>query len=189
MALYLSSADVATVISMKDIFRAVEEAFRDHGLSRATNLPRQHLAVPRGVYRSMSGSVPSLDAMGTKVGLHTFDVPPGVAKSEALTVLYSSNTGEVLALVLSDLITTYRTGAIGGVSAKYLAKPDAGVVAVLGAGKQARTLLMAMVLARKLERALVYSPNVEHRRRFAREMQAQLELPVEVVDEIGRAHV
>jgi len=171
---------------MREIFDAVEQAFRDHGLGRAVNLPRQHLAVPKGVYRSMSAGVPSLGGMGTKVGLHTFDVPTGVQKSQALTVLYSTDTGELLAVILSDLITTYRTGAIGGVSAKYLARPDARVVGVLGSGKQARTQLMALAVARDLERALVFSPNAEHRKIFAREMSKQLGLPVDVADEPRR---
>ena len=186
MAIYLADADVASLITMRETFDAVEQAFRDHGLGQAPNLPRQHLAVPKGVYRSMSAGVPSLGGMGTKVGLHSFDVPAGMQKSQALTVLYSTETGELLAVIWSDLITSYRTGAIGGVSAKYLARTDARVVGVLGSGRQARTQLMAVALARDLERALVFSPSAEHRQVFAREMSEQLGLPIEVADEPRR---
>lgn len=178
MAIYLSHEDVRNVIRMEDIFQAVEQAFRDYGLELATNLYRQRLRVPRGVYRVMSGAVPSLGGMGSKVGLHGFDVPAGVNKSHDLSVLYSSETGEVQAVILSNLITDYRTGAISAVSVKYLARPDAGVVGILGTGRQARTQLPAVALVRSIEKVLVYSPTAEHRQVFADEMSKELGIEV-----------
>jgi len=58
MAIYLSHEDVKGLIRMGDILQGAEQAFKDCGLGSATNLPRQRLGVPKGVYRVMSGAVP-----------------------------------------------------------------------------------------------------------------------------------
>jgi len=87
MAIYLSDNDVKTVIQMPDIFNVVEQAFKDHGLGLASNLHRQRARVPKGVYRVMSGAMPGIGAMGSKVGLHGFEVPAGVERAHDMTVL------------------------------------------------------------------------------------------------------
>ncbi len=178
MAIYLSHDDVKGLIRMKDILQGVEQAFSDCGLGSATNSPRQRLGVPNGVYRVMSGAIPSLGAMGSKGGLHSFAVPPGIQKGYDVNVLYSTETGELLALICTSLITDYRTGAMGAVSTKYLARSDANVVGVLGSGRQARTQLAAVALVRTLKRVLVYSPNPEHRTAYAKEMSQELGIEV-----------
>jgi len=178
MAIYLSHEDVKGLIRMGDILQAVEQAFKDCGLGLATNLPRQRLGVPKGVYRVMSGAVPSLGGMGSKGGLHQFAIPQGVQKGYDVNVLYSTETGELLALICTSLITDYRTGAMGAVSTKYLARSDAKVVGVLGSGRQARSQLAAVALVRPIERVLVYSPKPEHRTGYANEMSRELGIEV-----------
>ncbi len=185
MAIYLSHEDVKGLIRMKDVLHAAEQAFKDLGHGSATNLPRQRLGVPKGVYRVMSGAVPSLGGMGSKGGLHQFAVPQGIQKGYDVNVLYSSETGELLALIRTSLITDYRTGAMGAVSTKYLARSDANVVGVLGSGRQARTQLAAVALVRPLKRVLVYSPNPEHRIGYANEMSRELDLDVSPTEDPG----
>jgi len=178
MAIYLSHEDVKGLIRMKDILQGAEQAFKDCGLGSATNSPRQRLGVPNGVYRVMSGAVPSLGGMGSKGGLHQFAVPPGIQKGYDVNILYSTETGELLALICTSLITDYRTGAMGAVSTKYLARSDTNVVGVLGSGRQARSQLAAVVLVRPIKRVLVYSPNPAHRIGYANEMSRELGIDV-----------
>lgn len=187
MAIFLSHTDVQKLIRMEDILTVVEQAVRGHGTGETVNLARQRLRVPRGVYRVMSGGVPGLGAMGTKVGLHYFKVPPGTEKAHDVNVLYNSETGELLAVLWTNLIGNYRTGAVSGVATKYLARPDAAVVGVLGSGTQARTQLLAVALARRIRKVLVYSPDAEHRRAYCEEMESRLNLPVTPVGEARSA--
>jgi alanine dehydrogenase len=74
-----------------------------------------------------------------------------------------------------------RTGAASGVATQYLARPDASEVGLFGSGKQARTQLLAVCKARKIRHVAVYSPNEEHRRRFAQEMSPLCGCEVEPV--------
>jgi len=178
--IFLSNLEIARLIRMPDALEAVEDALLAHHRGSATNLTRQRFRVPKGVFRAMSGALPSRGVMGTKAGIQNFEFAAGVTK-ESVQVLYSTDTGELLALFWSDLITDYRTGAAGGVSIKYLARRDASIVAVLGSGRQARTQLLAAALCRPLAEARVYSPTAERRESFAAQMSETLGLPVRAV--------
>jgi ornithine cyclodeaminase/alanine dehydrogenase len=85
------------------------------------------------------------------------------------------------ALIQADYLGQMRTGAASGVATQYMARPDAIEVGLFGSGKQARTQLQAVCKVRKVRRAQVYSPNEEHRRRFADEMSAVCDTDVEPV--------
>ncbi|MCL4532261.1 MAG: ornithine cyclodeaminase family protein, partial [Actinobacteria bacterium] len=60
-----------------------------------------------------------------------------------------------------------------GVATRYMARPDADVLALFGAGKQARGQLLAVAAVKKLKQVRVYSRDPERRRQFAEEMEAQ----------------
>jgi ornithine cyclodeaminase/alanine dehydrogenase-like protein (mu-crystallin family) len=186
MAIFLSHADIARLLRIEDAVDAVESALVDHHGGSAVNLPRQRLRVPRGVFRSMTGALPGRGVMGTKAGLQSFEFPPGVSK-ESVQVLYSTETGELLALFWSDLITDFRTGAAGGVSVRHLSRRDAHVAGVIGAGRQARTQLCAAAVVRPLTEARVFSPTHARRERFAEEMSSVLSVPVRAVGDARAA--
>jgi len=178
MAIYLSDSDVRSVIEMEDVLAVVEQAFRESATGQAINLARRQLNIPNGTYRMMSGAVPSLGAMCTKVGRHKWITQKSVGRSHDTIVLYSTDSGDLMAVILSDAVGDYRTGAMGGVATKFMARTDARTLGMLGSGRQARTQLMAIRLVRPLERVLVYSPNPEHRRRYCEEMSTLLDLEV-----------
>jgi ornithine cyclodeaminase/alanine dehydrogenase-like protein (mu-crystallin family) len=81
----------------------------------------------------------------------------------------------------ADVLGQMRTGAATGVATKYLARADAKTAAIVGTGGQARTQLEAIAAVRKLERVRVYGRDASGREKFAREMSAQLNVPVEPV--------
>ena len=89
--------------------------------------------------------------------------------------------GALLALLQADHLGQVRTGAASGVATQYLARPDASEVGLFGSGKQARTQLLAVCKVRKVRRVQVYSPNEEHRRKFAAEMSALCHTEIEPV--------
>lgn len=180
MAVYLSHRDVASVITMTDAFHAVEGAFLDQSAGAQNSPLRQRMNVGPGVYRSMSGYAESAAAFGTKGGLHEFPFGPGVVKAPVQS-LFSAETGDLLAMLWTDLVTEFRTGATGGVSAKYLARTDSDVIGLIGAGRQAAAQLRAVILARRPRVVRVFSRDPERRASFAASMAAELGLTVEAV--------
>jgi ornithine cyclodeaminase/alanine dehydrogenase-like protein (mu-crystallin family) len=81
-----------------------------------------------------------------------------------------------------------RTGAVTGVGARYFARPDSRVVAMIGAGVQARTQLEALQVALPgLEVARVYDPRRDAAEAYARDMTKALDLDVRVVDSAEKA--
>src|SRR5262249_1332783 len=95
--------------------------------------------------------------------------------------LFDGRTGALLALMQADYLGQVRTGAASGVATKYMARAAAAEVGLFGAGKQARTQLLAICKVRRINRVQVYSPTEERRRRFAEEMSAACGVPVEPV--------
>jgi len=94
-------------------------------------------------------------------------------------LLFDGETGELLALMNASAITAIRTAAVSGLATRLLAREDAGDLAVIGAGVQARTHLLAMAEVRRLRRVRVASRTLEHAQALAKDMQSQVPCPIE----------
>ena len=95
-----------------------------------------------------------------------------------LVLLFSTQTGEPLAIYPDGIVQRMRVGACCGLGAKYLARADANDVAILGTGWQAGGQAMAICAVRNVKRIRCYSPNRERREAFAREMSAKLGIEI-----------
>ena len=89
-----------------------------------------------------------------------------------------STTGELLSVMDGRYITEARTAAVSAVSARLLAREDAGVLAILGSGVQARSHLRALSHVRALRDVRVWSPIEINRRKFADEMHREVAVPI-----------
>lgn len=86
------------------------------------------------------------DLMGMKwYGSNTANKEKGLPRSILTVMLNDKDTGAPLALMSANLLSAYRTGAIPGVGAKYLAKPDSKVCAICGPGVMGKTSLEAIL--------------------------------------------
>jgi ornithine cyclodeaminase/alanine dehydrogenase len=112
----------------------------------------------------LSGAAKSLGAVGAK--LYT----TGRKGTHFHVHLYDGKTGALLSIMQADHLGQMRTGAASGVATQYMARPDASEVGLFGSGKQARTQLLAVCAVRKIRQVQVYSPTVERRDVFCREM-------------------
>ncbi|MFN6107971.1 MAG: ornithine cyclodeaminase family protein [Planctomycetaceae bacterium] len=163
-ALYLSEADVRELLDMEIALAAVEGAFQHLATGRAQNVPRARVRGERIMLHSMSASADYLGLVGWKCYTTT---PHGM---RFLVGLYSSQTGELLALIEADYLGQLRTGAASGVATSILARPDSRVVGLFGAGGQARTQLQAICQVRRIEHVEVYSRRPDRAQLFAEEM-------------------
>jgi alanine dehydrogenase len=186
MTLLLSRQDVQAVLTMQAAIEAVEEAFRQQALGNLIMPLRTAIRIPeyKGLHLGMPAYIGGeTDALGLKV----VTVYPGnPAKYDLPTtigtlLLNDPRTGALLSIMDAGLLTAMRTGAVSGVATKYLARQDASVVGVFGAGVQARTQLMAMCEVRAVARALVLDVSAEAQCAYCDEMSAQL--GIEVVPE------
>ena len=121
-------------------------------------------------------------ALGVKV-INVFNGNPAKGKDshQGAVLLFDAETGEPLAMMNASAITAIRTAAISGVATRLLAREDAGDLAIIGSGVQARSHLAAMTCVRLIRRVRVTSRQFEHAQRFAAQMQPHYTFPIEAL--------
>ena len=200
MTLLLSNEDVEAALQMPDCLEAMEIAYRDLGVGQGANGLRSEILTPTvrddALYSllTMSGVIPrfGIGAVRIDSDILTWPVSPLGARRVkvpaapngryvGLVLLFSTHTGEPLAIYPDGVVQRMRVGAVSGLAAKYLARPDAREVALLGAGWQAGGQAMAIAAVRSVKRIRCYSPDRERREGFAREMQAKLGIEIVAV--------
>jgi len=174
--LLLTEKDVKELLSMDEVMKAVELAFREKGLGHVQMPAKLYLFYNKykGDLRAMPSYLEKLDVSAVKVvNVHPENrVKYGLPTIMATIVLVDPKNGAPLAIMGGTYITEMRTGAAGGVVAKYLAKKDSSVVGLIGAGAQARTQLMGLLsLYKKLEEVRVWSLPDGTKEAFVAEME------------------
>jgi alanine dehydrogenase len=170
--LFLKNTPINQILSMTEMIEAIEDTLREIAEGRGFELPRRRIHHPnRMIFGLLPGSVHGV--MGAY--LQT-DLDRRI--HHETVVLYSAETGEPLIFFQDCSINEYRTGAGGGIGAKYLARPDASRVAVLGSALHAETQLTAVAGVRALTQVKVYSPTPAHREAFAEKMSHELRIAV-----------
>lgn len=171
--LYITEAEVAELLPMEQALACVEASLKAQGEGAAVNRPRQRIFLPGVSLHYMAAAFPGINLMGTKI----YTVARGAMRFVVL--LYDASGGELLALIEADRLGRIRTGAASGAATRALSRSNASTVAVLGAGRQARTQLEAVSLVRDLREARVFSRDPDRRSAFCREMEAKLGFQVQ----------
>jgi len=96
-------------------------------------------------------------------------------------MLFSRETGEMIALMNASEITAIRTAAVSAVATRLLAREDAHQLAIIGAGVQARTHLAALNEVCSIKHARIACRNIERAQELVREMQPRFAFPIEPV--------
>src|SRR5712691_13430833 len=167
MALILRESDVQDLIEMDDVIPAVESAMRELGEGEAQNEPRHRAFAPGGLLNVMFASYPG----GKCTGLKAYTVSNGRVRFMVVTF---GLDGSLEAMIESDFMGAYRTGAATAVAVKALRMPGPATVALIGTGWQAATQALALSRVQELEELRVYSRNAERRAAFASEQEEQL---------------
>jgi ornithine cyclodeaminase/alanine dehydrogenase-like protein (mu-crystallin family) len=106
---------------------------------------------------------------------------------QGAVLLFSADTGELLAMMNASAITAIRTASVSAVATDQLARADACNLAIIGSGVQARSHLAAMSQVRSIKRCRIASRQIEHARKFAVEMGPHFSFPLEPVDSVEEA--
>ena len=190
--LVLTETDLRKVVHLDgDAVDCVEQAFAALATKAVEMPPIMRLDIPvhRGEVDVKTAYVPDLDSFAIKVSPGFFNNPSlGLPSTNGLMMLLSAHTGLVQAILLDNgYLTDVRTAAAGAVAAKHLARPDARIAAILGAGMQARLQLRALTLVRPIEAARIWARDTEKAKRVAKELTAELGFPVSAEAEAERA--
>jgi alanine dehydrogenase len=172
--LWLDQSDVRSVIDMPLTLSAVENGFREHGLKKVQMPPKSYLYFEKhnGDLRTMPSFMEEKDIAGVKiVNVHPDNREKGLPTVMAVIVLNSTETGAPLAIMDGTHVTDMRTGAAGGVAAKYLARKDSHIVGMVGTGGQARTQLLALSEVMDIEEVKISCRNAAHCDSFEKDMQ------------------
>src|SRR5215212_1451687 len=150
--LVLSEAEVADLA----------DALQSFSAGRASVPPRVAASAEGGILGAMPVHLPGV-ALGAKlVSVFPGNHQRGRPSHQALIALFDQADGTPMAVMDGTLITAARTGAAAAVAASALARPDAAVLAILGAGVQGRSHLEAIPLVRDLREIRVASRTPGH---------------------------
>ncbi len=192
--LLIDNAAAEELLSMEDSLDILEEAIREEGMGAAANRTKAVIHVPSGregawlQYATMEGGVKKYAVAATRIRSHIHTQPlahgqkrvekycvaPG--KYGGLVLLFSAGDGSLLAIMNDGHIQHMRVAATSGLSVKAMAREDAEVLCVLGAGGMATTHAWAAATARRLKEIRVYSPNPAHRKKFAEQLGEDLSI-------------
>jgi alanine dehydrogenase len=172
MTLHINEAEVRSVLTMAMALEAVEESLHKQARGEVVVQPRRRFELPKGFYHYMAAA----DYTGGFVAEKQYTYVAG--KIRFLVLLYEMATGDLVAQIEADYMGQLRTGAASGVAAKFMARRDARIAAIIGTGGQARTQLEAIAGVRKLEMARAYGRDVTRREKFCSDMAQLLKIPV-----------
>jgi len=191
--LILNHAQVEQLLPMPECISAMEEAFTALAGGEAHQPLRTIFRPPevKGVLAMMPTFRKSPTPLFALKAICVFPGNAAIGKDahQGGVMLFDGETGELLALVNASAITAIRTAAVSALATRLLAREDAGDLAIIGAGVQARSHLDAINCVRPLRRVRIASRRIENARRFAKEMQPQcpaLIEPVETVEDAVR---
>ncbi len=192
--LFLTNEHVQAVLTMPDSLDALEDAYRELAEQRAAYRPRIDFYVPDEPHYYRWGT---MEGVSRKQGIFAirmksdklvwnqeakvqteekYCIEPGTYCG--LIFLFSTRTGEPLALMNDGYLQHMRVGAAAGLGCKYLARPNSHVLGMVGSGGMARTYAMAICAVRPIRRIQVFSPTQANREHYATEMQEKLQVDV-----------
>jgi ornithine cyclodeaminase/alanine dehydrogenase-like protein (mu-crystallin family) len=165
--LVLSRAEVERLLDLDELVDALAAAFVELSAGNTSVPPRVGARSGSGLLAAMPGYVAGV-ALETKlVTVFPGNHARGLPSHQALIAVFDEETGRPLALMDGTYITAVRTAAASALSARLLARPEAAVLAILGAGVQGRSHLEAMQRVADFHEVRIASRSLDHAQALA----------------------
>ena len=198
--LVLTNSDVERVLTMSVCLQALDDIFHEIARGDAAGMGRIDVYIPSGrasapYYRwaVMAGGSRGTGYLCARM-LSDMVAWPIVAGHQrenkfaqkpgtfcGLLFLYRAEDGVPVAMIQDGFLQHIRVGGGAGIGARYLSRADSHSVGMIGSGGMARTYLEAFREVRDIRSVKVYSPNADHRQRYAEEMRARYTISVDPV--------
>jgi alanine dehydrogenase len=167
VTIYLNEQHAADLVDMPSAVAAVRAAFMAQARGEAVNIPRTRLEFAERRLNLMAGGARAPDRYALKsYGSSTYHI-----------LLYSAGEG-LLAVMEANLLGQIRTGAASAVATAAMARPNAGKVGLIGAGRQARTQILALQSIGRVTEVAVFARNRTKQAAFCEQLGSELALPV-----------
>lgn len=184
--LLLKKSEVKSLLNMKDVIASVEEGYKAFCSGQVIQPDIVSIEIPessgemdvKAGYSKSSRMISVKCASGFYDNQRTTNLP----NSLSTVLLFDGSTGFPLCIMDGSLITGYRTGAAGAVSAKLLARKDSKTVAVIGTGEQARMQVLALKEILDFERITVWGRAAEQAALYKQEMEPALKCSVDIAE-------
>jgi ornithine cyclodeaminase/alanine dehydrogenase-like protein (mu-crystallin family) len=165
----LGRADVERLLDLDAVIDALADAFLRLSAGEASVPPRIAASNSLGLLAAMPGYVPGAGLLVKLVSVFPHNHDRGLPSHQALITLFDEADGSPLAVMDGTAITAQRTGATSALSVRLLARPNVRVLAVLGAGVQGRSHLLAVPRVRQFSEIRLASRVHEHAEALARD--------------------
>ncbi len=203
--LLLSNEEIEQILPVDACLDVLENSYRDLGSGKAATVPRYDVLSPIGnnrmyEYKTMSGVFPRERIAALRLNssvVHWYEKAGGVRKDKlplaggdryvGLVMLFSTETGEPLAIFPDGFVQKMRVAGADAIAARYLARQDSKIMALLGTGWQASAHLLTCCAVLKFDSVKVYSPTLENRARFVKEMQEKVSARLVAADTVEGA--
>ena len=169
--LIISEELARELISVEDAIAAVEETFSAMARGDARNYPvvREVVGYQDAVYGVKTGADISAPFLGLKAGGYwPHNLPKGLTNHQSSTLMFDPETGRASALVSANYLTGVRTGAASAIATKYLSRPDAEVLGIIGTGGQSAYQLRATLAVRNIRRVHAWDPVADNLTSFGK---------------------
>ena len=181
----LTAADIRVCLPMSGAIEAMRTAFAQLSSGEAVVPDRIAVSTEEGISLFMPGYLPREGHLAAKVmSVYAGNPSVGLPVIQGVVLVLDSHTGLPVALMNGAYLTALRTGAAGGLATELLAVEDASVLAVFGAGPQARTQIEAVRAVRPIREIRLVSRPTEGARILADELEG---VDVQVFEDPERA--
>lgn len=182
--LLLSENQIATLIDLDELIAALSQAHIQYSTGRAVMPVRLVVPLPQigGRITSMPGYLSQEQALGMKVVTYFQNNPKrGLPAILATIMLFSQETGKMLAAMDGTYVTTVRTACASALATRCLANPETPVLGIIGAGVQARAHIRALRRVRELSHIKIYSPSGTSGAKIKADCEKETGITIEVV--------
>ncbi|WP_206952430.1 cyclodeaminase [Trinickia acidisoli] len=188
----LGEAQLRSLVPLDlDAVGQIERAFLSLATEPVVMPPVLNLALHgrHGEVDVKTAYIPRFDSFAIKVSPGFFgNAALGLPSLNGLMLVLSAHTGLTEAVLLDNgYLTAVRTAAAGAVAARWLARPDARRVAIIGAGEQARLQLQALMLVRRVEHVAVWARDAERAAIYAADVEQRFDVRCSVASSVPEA--
>ena len=183
--LLLSETEVQSLIDVEELISTLEKAQIQYSTGKAVMPVRLVVPLPQiqGRITSMPGFLDEDKALGMKVVTYFQENPKHNLPTILATImLFSAETGKMIAAMDGSYITAIRTACASAVATKALANADTPVLGILGAGVQARSHIQALARVRKIERIKIYSPSGASASAIKKDLAPAMKIAIDVAE-------
>jgi ornithine cyclodeaminase/alanine dehydrogenase-like protein (mu-crystallin family) len=188
----LTAADVERVLDPDELVEALADAFARLSAGEVSMPQRIAVEVPerRGAVLLMGAHLEGRPSLTTKlVSLFPDNPKDGPPTHQAAVLVFDAATGTPAALMDGTSVTELRTAAGSRLATRLLARPDAGVLAIVGTGVQAGAHARALARERRWAEVRIAGRDESAAERLAGALRDELSLPVDAADSVGAALV